>query len=97
MFMPVPGNGTHHTQEELEKNWRTNQPPILESMPWLSSFVANYLLFYWVALILSLMLVYLRNDSIAPCILTAILFVVGLYLSIRTIQAFVMMRVQKYW
>jgi len=97
MFLPKPGNGTHHTQEELESNWRTNQPPILVSKPWLSTLVANYLLFYWVALILSLMLIYLNNATIGPCILAAILFIVGLYVSIRIVQSFVMMRVQKYW
>ena len=70
---PAPENGRFHTQIELKVNWKVNRPPILY-YGFLPFLVENNLLFYWIASILGIILVYLNTSSLFFLILAACFF-----------------------
>jgi len=94
---PTPENGSFHTQIELEVNWNTNRPPILFSLPWLSFLVGNNFLFYWVASILGIILVYLKTSSLLSMFFAALLFFIGAFVSLRILKLIVLIRIKKHW
>ena len=94
---PPPENGKSHTKIELEVNWNINRPPILFTYPWLSLFVQNNLLFYWLASILSVVLVFLKTNSFGSTILAVIVFFAGAFISVKVLQTLAFLGVVKYF
>ena len=92
-----PDNKVHYTKVELEVNWETNQPPILMEKPWLSFFVKSHLLFYYLASILGVILVYSKSKSYITVLLSVVVFLFSLFVLEKTIQLIVVARVKKYW
>jgi hypothetical protein len=96
MCGPAPENGRFHTQIELKVNWKVNRPPILYYgiLPLL---VECNLLFYWLASILGIILVYLNTSSLFSSILAACFFLAGSFVSLRMLKLIVLIRARKHW
>ena len=95
---PPPKDGIHHhTKIDLEVNWRINQPPIMWNRPWLSFLVQNHLFFYWLASILGVIFVYLKSTSWSITLLSAVLFLIALFVLTKTIQIIVVAFAKKHW
>jgi len=97
VFGPPPENGKSHTKIELEVNWNINRPPILFTYPWLSVFVQNNLLFYWLASILSVVVVFLKTNSFWSTILAIIVFFAGAFMSVKVLQTLAFLRLRRHW
>ena len=93
---PAPENGKFHTQIEVEINWRINRPPILY-YGFLPVLVENNLLFYWIASILGLILVYLKTSSFLYTFLAVIFFFAGAFVSLRILKSIALIWARKYW
>ncbi len=93
---PAPENGRFHTQIELEVNWRINRPPILY-YGFLPFLVENNLLFYWIASILGIILVYLKTSSFLSTLLAAFFFFAGAFVSLRILKSIALIWARKYW
>jgi hypothetical protein len=93
---PEPENGEFHTQNELEVNWKINRPPILY-YGYLPVLVANNLLFYWMASILSIILIYIKTYSLLSTLLSAFLFFAGAFVSLRILKAIALIWIKKHW
>jgi hypothetical protein len=93
---PAPENGRFHTKIEVKVNWKVNRPPILYYglLPFL---VECNLLFYWIASILGIILVYLNTSSLFSSILAACFFLAGSFVSLRMLKLIVLIRIRKHW
>ena len=93
---PEPENCKSHTQNELEVNWKINRHPILY-YGILPVMVGNNLLFYWIASILGIILVYIKTSSLLSTVLAAFLFFAGAFVSLRILKAIALIGIKKHW
>lgn len=93
---PAPENGRFHTKIEVKVNWKVNRPPILY-YGLLPLLVESNLLFYWIASILGIILVYLNTSSLFSSILAACFFLVGSFVSLRMLKIIALFRIRKHW
>jgi hypothetical protein len=93
---PPPENGKSHSKIELEINWRLNRPPILYH-GFLPLLVEGSIIFYWIASILGVILVYLKTSSVLFAFLAACFFFVGTFVSIKILKSIALIWTRKYW
>jgi hypothetical protein len=92
----APENGRLHTKVELEVNWKINRPPILY-YGFLPLLVEGSIIFYWIASILGVILVYLKTSSLLSAFLAVCFFLVGTFVSIKILKSIALIWTRKYW
>jgi len=97
VLSPPPEDAKYHSSIDLEVNWEVNQPPILWRNPLLSLLVANNLIFYWIASILVLILIYIRNHSFILVILSGVSLLFLSFISLRIVRSIVIYKCKRHW